>query len=173
MPALDWVLKELYNVNQSLVKNNKATADVVSSASVELSKIDKELANAARNYHSIKAYFNFLLNRESEAEIQVDTTLVSGSLKKYELSDLTNQAIANRQELLQAKGGMAASEYLVSLSRSNAALPNLSVAGDLGAQGFQYKFNNDQRYWLVQFNLTWDIFTGGKKQAKTQFSKSY
>jgi outer membrane protein TolC len=45
------------------------------------------------------------------------------------------------------------------------------VAGDLGAQGFQYKFNSDQRYWLVQFNLTWDIFTGGKKQAKTQQAK--
>ena len=165
------VLHELYKVNQALVKNNKATADVVSSASVELSKVDKELANAARNYHSIKAYFNFLLNREVDADIQIDSTLAATSLRKYELNDLTSQAIANRQEILQAQGGMTATEYLVSLSKSNSALPNLSVAGDLGAQGFQYKFNSDQRYWLVQFNLTWDIFTGGKKQAKTQQAK--
>jgi outer membrane protein TolC len=165
------VLKELYEVNQSLVKNNKATADVISNASLELSKTDKELANAARNYHSLKAYFNFLLNRDSNVEIQIDSTLNSYLKKEYELDSLTNLALANRQEIQQVKSGMAANEYLVSLSRKNAALPNVSVVGDLGAQGNQYRFNSDQRYWLVQFSLSWDIFTGGKKQAKTQQAK--
>ncbi len=165
------VLQALYKVNQALVMNDKATADVVSSASVEVSKVDKEIANAARNYQSAKAYFNFLLNREADAEIQLDSTLLSAGIKKYELGELTNQAIVNRQEIQQAKGGMSATGYLVNLSKSNAALPNLSVVGDLGAQGNEYKFNSDQRYWLVQFNLTWDIFTGGKKQAKTQQAK--
>ncbi len=165
------VLKELYDVNQSLLKNNKATADVVSNALLELSKTDKELANAARNYHSLKAYFNFLLNRDNDADIQIDSTLTSYLKKEYNIDSLTQQAFANRQEIQQVKSGITANEYLVNLSRKNAALPNLSVVGDLGAQGNQYKFNSDQRYWLVQFNLSWDIFTGGKKQAKTQQAK--
>ena len=169
--ATSRVLRELYKVNQTLVENHKATADVVSSAGVEVSKIDRELADAARNYHSAKAYFNFLLNRESDAEIISDTTLTQAFLKYYNLDELTTEALANRQEIQQVKSGLKANEYLLTLSRANAALPKISVVGDLGAQGFEYKFNADQRYWLAQFNLTWDIFRGGEKQARTQQAK--
>jgi outer membrane protein len=39
---------------------------------------------------------------------------------------------------------------------------------DLGYQGFEYKFNNEQQYALMQLNLTWDLFRGMERKAKTR-----
>ena len=50
-------------------------------------------------------------------------------------------------------------------------LPQISLVGDAGYQGYRYKFDDDQRYWLVQFSLTWDLFKGGEKRSKIQRAK--
>jgi len=161
-------LTELVKVNQKLVANQKATRDVVLGAEYELNKIDQQLAEAAKNHEVSKSYFNFLLNRDLVAEVIVDTTLVSGGYKAESLDQLRILALSQRQEIKQLQGGLTASEHLVELNRTSSLLPKINVVGDIGYQGFEYKFDNSQQYALVQFSLSWDIFKGGEKRAKTQ-----
>jgi hypothetical protein len=40
--------------------------------------------------------------------------------------------------------------------------------GDIGYQGFQYKFDSPQQFYLVQFGLSWDLFKAGEKKTKIQ-----
>ncbi len=162
------LLQELVRVNQKLVQNQKATRDVLLSAEYELNKIEQQQAEAVKNRENARAYFNFLLNRDLQAEVLADTLLSERLESRYDLASLKAEALASRQEIKQAQGGLLASHHAVDLNKSSALLPKLNVVGDVGYQGFEYKFNNDQQYWLVQFSLSWDLFKGGERNARTQ-----
>jgi len=162
------ILLELLKINQSLVANAKATKDVVLNTEYELNKIEQQIADNEKNHQVAQAYFNFLLNREMNSSIERDSTLSALENDQQEIPALTNIALKQRQELQQLQNGLRANQQLIGLSKGNALLPKINVVGDVGYQGFYYKFNNDQKYWLVQFGLTWDIFKGGEKRAKTQ-----
>jgi outer membrane protein len=164
-------LGELVQLNEKLVANNKVTRDVLSSSEYEYTKVDQQIAEATKNNQTAKAYFNFLLNRDWSAEIVKDTLLISGIGKDETLEVLTKQAWEKRQEIKQLEGAARANNQLVSMAGGNKYLPKLSAVADLGYQGFQYKFNSEQQYALLQFNLTWDLFKGGEKKAKARQSQ--
>jgi outer membrane protein TolC len=94
--------------------------------------------------------------------------MVSTAQVNQNLNDLTDEAIKNRQEVKQLEGGMRANEELVGLQKGNAWLPKINAVGDIGYQGFQYKFDQPQQFYLVQFGLSWDIFKGGEKRMRVQ-----
>jgi outer membrane protein TolC len=162
------LILELLKINRKLVANDKATKEVVLNAEYELNKIEQQLAEAEKNNAVSKSYFNFLLNRDLSSIIEKDTTLAKSIASAYNLQDLTTQAIDQRQELKQAQRSLQVGEQAVLLNKNNALLPQINLVGDVGYQGFKYKFDDDQRYWLVQFSLSWDLFKGGEKHAKIQ-----
>jgi len=162
------LLHELLRINQKLVTNAKATKDVVLNTEYEINKTEQQIAENEKNYQVAQAYFNFLLNREMNSSIEKDSTLSVSSNDGQEVSSLTATALQQRQELQQLQNGLRAGEQIIGLSKGNAFLPKINVVGDVGYQGFIYTFRSDQQYWLVQFGLTWDIFKGGEKRARTQ-----
>ncbi len=161
-------LSELLKINQSLVANAKATKDVVLNTEYELNKTEQQIAENEKNDQVAQTYFNFLLNRELNAAIEKDTALSASLSDQQAISSLTSTALQQRQELTQLQNGLRANEQLINLSKGNAYLPKINVVGDIGYQGFYYTFGSDQKYWLVQFAMTWDIFKGGEKRARTQ-----
>lgn len=162
------LLEELLKINQSLVANSKATKDVVLSTEYELNKTEQQIAESEKNNQVAQSYFNFLLNRELNSSIDKDSTLSVAGTDQSEIPALTDMALKQRQELVQLQSSLKASEQVVGLNRGNAFLPKINVVGDVGYQGFSYTFGSDQRYWLVQFGLTWDIFKGGEKRSRVQ-----
>jgi outer membrane protein len=162
------LILELAKLNKSLVDNGKATRDVVLHAEYELSKIDHQLSDAEKNKDVAQAYFNFLLNKDFASPIQADTTLTSALAATQSLDELKATALSNRSEIQQIQGGLHASQQVIELSKGNALLPKLSLVGDIGYQGFEYRFNDEQQFWLVQFSLTWDLWRGGERRSKTQ-----
>ena len=165
------LLTELLKINQKLVANDKATKDVVLNAAYELDKIEFQLAQARKNNQVAKSYFNFLLNRDLSASIDKDSTIRASLAEQSELKTLTETALAQRQEIKQLQGVLQTNEQVIGLSKGNAYLPKVNAVGDLGYQGFKYKFDNPQQYWLVQFSLSWDLFKGGEKKVKMQQAK--
>jgi outer membrane protein TolC len=162
------LLQELLKVNTSLVANAKATKDIVLNTEYELSKLEQQIAENEKNNQVARAYFNFLLNRDLEASIVKDTTVMSTATTNVNLEQLTQEAISNRQEVKQLEGGLRANEQIVGLQKGNALWPKVNVVGDIGYQGFQYKFDQPQQFYLVQFGLSWDLFKGGEKKTRVQ-----
>ena len=158
-------LQELVQLNEKLVANNKVTRDVLLASEYELNKVEQQIAEVEKNNQSAQAYFNFLLNRDWSAEILKDSTIIA-ALAANGIDTLTQQAWANRQEIRQLEGASRANSQLVNMANANMLLPKLSAVADLGYQGYYYKFNNDQRYALAQFNLTWDLFRGNERKSK-------
>jgi outer membrane protein len=162
------LLNELVRLNQKLVSNNVLTKDVVLSAEYELSKLEQQQSEARRNHEVAKAYFNFLLNRDLNESIAIDTALTLTTLPALStLESLTTEALQNRQELKQLAHSLQAAQNAVRLHELAGARPSLFVGGNAGFQGFGYSFNG-QAYVVGQFGLSWDLFKGYERKSKTQ-----
>ena len=165
------VLNELARLNEKLVSNNVATKEVVTSARYEISKAVQQLAVAEKNRETARAYFNFLLNRELTAAVDVDSSLTKILPESKEnLADLQQTALRGRQELAQLNGSLDAARTAVKLNEANAKIPNVYIGGNTGFQGFGYTFQN-QAYAIAQVGLQWDLFRGYEKRSKIQQAK--
>jgi outer membrane protein len=161
-------MDDLVALNKKLLSNYKVTRDVVLTSEYEQAKVEQLLAEAQKNNQTAQAYFNFLLNRDWSTQILKDSALVAGLHTSYVTDSLTRAAISNRQEIKQLEGASRANDVLLDMAHANQFLPKLFAVGDIGYQGFEYKFNKDQQYALMQFNLTWDLFRGLERKAKTR-----
>lgn len=162
------VLTELRRFNESLVKNNVATRDVVATADYELSKVDKEVYSLRSNQNTARAYFNFLINRDLQSDVTLDTSLLRRPLPDYALPELITYAQQHRQEFAALQSGIQASESAQRLQEANRNLPDAYIGGEIGFQGFGYTFDKEQAYAIGQIGVTYDLFNGGQNKTKVQ-----
>lgn len=163
-------LNKFLQFNQKLVNNNVATKDVVLSAEYEISKLDQQLATLEKNRNIAKSYFNFLLNRDLNENIEIDNTFAKTLPPFEKLEDLQAQSLTSRPELNQLRTGVQVSETAIKLQEANAKYPQVFVGGNAGFQGFGYKFVG-QAYAIGQVGLSWDLYHGKEKKHKIQQAK--
>ncbi|MDX2247506.1 MAG: TolC family protein [Bacteroidia bacterium] len=160
------LIREIIRVNQRLLEHHKTTPDAVSRAETELAQLKEQEAQAIEQNQTAKAYFNFLLNRPL-AETIIRDTLIQRSVPVVGLEQALNQSIINRAELDQLTSAKEAGEYALRINRA-ASLPRVVAVVDAGAQGYGYAFDKDQRFWLGQVSLQWDLFKGFQNDARVQ-----
>jgi outer membrane protein TolC len=160
-------LGKLIDFNENLVKNKVALKDIVLSAKYEQSKIKQQLTQVESQSKIAKAYFNFLLNRPANSEIEVDRVYIETIPSTEEDQFYQNNALRNRPEFMQLQSGINVSETAIQLAEKNTKLPELYFGGSAGFQGFGYTFK-DQAFAVGQVGLKWDLFHGKEKQYKIQ-----
>lgn len=165
------VLLELRRFNESLVKNNVATRDIVATAEYELSKADNEIFSYQTKQNSARAVFNYLVNNDFKQVVQIDTNLLKGVVPVYNLEILMQQTLQKRQELSAIESMLSASETNVKRNEANQKFPDLYVGGSAGFQGFGYKFNKNQAYGLAQIGLSYKLYDGNLEKSKTQATR--
>lgn len=163
------LLKELLRTNKKLVKYDKATEDVIYSVEYELQKLESDRANILQQRVLAKTYFNTLLNRNLNNEIEEDQSIHLQNAQKLDANDLLNVALQNRAEIKQIERGILAGQIAEELEKRN-NLPTLGLQVQAGFQGFGYTFE-DQAYATVGFGLQWNIFEGKQKQHRLQQSQ--
>ncbi len=160
------LLKENTRVNERLFANDKITIDNVYRSRAELSKLDKSIAEAVKYNKSAKAYFNFLLNKPLELEIEIlDEKKLAPFEKGLQFSQ--EYAINIREELDMIKSYKNANDYNLKMNKFNKT-PNLTAVVDYGFQGEEYKFTSDDDFVMASFVLSWDLFKGFQNNAKIQ-----
>jgi outer membrane protein len=163
------LLEENIRVNKSLYKNDKVTIDHVFRSEAELSKLEQQKAETNKQQHMAASYFNFLLNREYDAEILADTSQrLAAPLQSFEEARLN--ALDNRDELEKVKNYKSAAQNSYRINSSN-RLPVLFGAVDYGFQGEKYSFTRDDDFVLASLVLRWDLFKGFQNNAKIQQSR--
>ncbi|MCD4772638.1 MAG: TolC family protein, partial [Bacteroidales bacterium] len=130
------LLKENIRVNERLFANDKITIDNVYRSKAELSKLEQSIAEAIKFNKSSKAYFNFLLNKPLESEIEISDKIEFVSLEK-ELQNSQENAINNREELQQIQSYKNANDYNLKMNKLNKA-PTFTAVVDYGFQGEKY-----------------------------------
>lgn len=153
------LLTENLKLTESLVKNNLALKSNLLKVTADLNKNNALKTEAENNIKSASAYLNFLLNKPLDTAVIADTTI-------YNTNDNnTFVSVTGREELLQLKSGINQTKQFVNMKRSY-LLPTVGTFLDAGYQGFYYKFNNDQRYYLGGVQLKWNLFNGMQNRNK-------
>ncbi len=164
------LLTDFVKFNEKLVNNNVATKDVVFSAEYEVSKLDQQVAVLDKNRQSVKAFLNYLMNRDFSTEIIADTNFVKQATPNTALAQIKEDALAHRQELTQLRTNIKVSQTAIKLQEMNMIRPQVFIGGNAGFQGFGYKFK-DQAYTIIQAGMTWDLYHGYEKKSKIQQAK--
>ncbi len=158
------LVNENIRVNESLLRNGVRNNTALTRSQTEKEKIEAAVTQARNTAKNAKAYFNFLLNRDLAADIEIDSTLFRSNTAPAEQA-------REREELVQLKTGIAAYSLAEKMQRSY-LIPKLNTFLDLGSQGFDFKYDNKTQYFMWGVNLQWDLFAGGQHKYKTLQAKA-
>ncbi|WP_375586846.1 TolC family protein [Flagellimonas aurea] len=153
------LVRENQRVNHSLFKNDKINRTAVLRSDNEVLRIEADLETAKQTSNNAKTYFNFLLNRGLDTEIETD--LDNGNLPNALVEDRTQE----REELLKLGQVKEINDNVGKLTRSH-WYPTLSGFADFGFQDFDFEVNRDSRYYFAGIGLEWNIFSGNKNKYR-------
>lgn len=161
------VLEEQLRVMQRLVEVGRATPDALSRARAELSEAEQREAEAAQLVQATAQSFNLVVGREITAPIEM---VDAGDLGLDALPDLElalSSGRAGREELRAVDAARRTADAQRRVAQGS-YLPNLAVAVDYGIQGNEYRFARDADFTLVSVVASWNVFNGGRDQARVQ-----
>lgn len=159
------VLEALLEFNQLRYEQHQVTKDVVYRAQFQLEELKADQATAEERVTTSQAYFNFILNRSMDAPIVVDSLLMVKATLDYPID--IEEAYRYRPELVQLHSAQQAQHYLLKQAQRS-RLPQVTGVLDLGFQGDGYRFDSDQKYYLINFSLSWNLFSGFQNQTQIQ-----
>jgi outer membrane protein TolC len=165
------LLKENLRVSRSLYENDKATRDVVYRAEAELSEIEQQKAEAVKGRTLARAYFNFLLNRPLDTEVEVEFPEGLPPEPEEDLGGLEERALAMRHEPRQLRSAIGVARNSARLSGS-AYLPGIVFAFDYGYEGEIYRFGDEDDFWMGSLVLQWDLFSGLQRKARVDQARA-
>ncbi len=161
-------LRRLVAFNTSRFNEDQITKDEVYRSEFELEQLISDQASAISRLETAQAYFNFLLNQPHDTHIDIDSTLRTTQLVE-EIS--LDRAYQSRYEIRQINAAQEAQLNAYKMASASRMLPQINAVGDLGYQGFGYTFDSDQDFWLLNFNMQWNIFSGFQKKQQQQRAK--
>jgi outer membrane protein TolC len=162
--------KENLRVSESIFNAGKATHDVVFRARAELSRTEQEKLNMENLQRQSRSYFNFVLNQPFDTMIEPLNPETLPLLTIPDFESAKKEAFINREELLQIKNVVAASDDNAAIARSR-YFPGINAVVDYGFQGEEYRFTDQDDFWMASIVLEWNIFNGYQDKAKLEQAK--
>ena len=161
------VLDENVRVSERLVSAGGATPDVVLRARAERSDLLQQLAEARRARDAARRGFNLLRDEDPDAPVALasDSTLLPAD--SLTLEALEASALANREELRQADGGIRLSNAGRRAAES-AFLPTVALSTSYGVQGARYRFDRRSDVAVASLVFSWNLLNGGQDDARRQ-----
>lgn len=174
---------------QRLVDENLRTAErrlaagdalpaEVASARAETFAVAGRRAGADRDRDVARAFLNTLLDRpldapvpEPEAEGANAAEREAARLSADEALALQEDAVRDRQELVQLDAAVRASESTLDLARADLR-PSVSIAVDAGIQGRGYVPDDDGPYYLASVVAAWTLWGGGADRAELRQARA-
>jgi outer membrane protein len=149
-------------INESLVKNGKILPAYLLRSKAELENVKAELTTAVSNVSNARRYFNFLINRDLEGEIDITEVPI-----EIPVLDTSARAPLVREELQMTKVSIDINRSLLHMTRLN-RLPKIHGFLDLGSQASDWQYNSDSRYYLFGVQLSLPLFQGFRNDLNIQ-----
>ncbi len=150
------LVEENLRTTRSLYENNQVTMDVVYSAVAQVEEVEQQLAVARKDRQVARSYFNYLLNRDYDAAIDIlpETELPQVA---QSVDAARRQAFQQREEFQQLNYAISASDQKIKLDKGN-YLPQLTMVADYGFQGTEYSFTDEDDFFQGSLVLSWNVF---------------
>ncbi len=161
------LLIENLRVNKSLYDNGKVTIDKVYRSEAEVSKLDKQIANADKNINVSKSYFNFLINRDLTSDIERYS--ISSDYNRYDSLKIDEFRERNEQ-LMLLKSQLNISKHMINNSKAS-YLPTVAAGFDVGYNAEDYSLGANDDFMVATVSLSWNIFSGFSSSHKIKMAK--
>ncbi|MGW8314502.1 MAG: TolC family protein [Bacteroidales bacterium] len=161
------LVEENNRVSRRLFENDKVTIDAVYRSEAEMSQVEVQQAQASNLKQASQAYFNFLLNRPLDTQIELLRT--EPYPLEITLDEASDQAIQNRFELKQLQEYQVLNQYVTDMHRGK-NIPGVYGVVDYGYQGEEYRFTKDDDFLLASLVLRWTLFQGTVNRQKVKES---
>jgi len=162
------LVTENLRVSQRLFENDKVTIDAVYRSESEQSKVEVQRAQTNNFLEASRSYFNFLLNRPLETNIELMT--LNPVPPVVSLDEASKLAIQNRNELVQIEQYQKINEHMTDLHRGK-NIPGLFGVVNYGFQGEQYNFTYENDFVMASLVMKWNLFQGSTNRQKVQQSR--
>ncbi len=154
------ILQESERVNKTLIANGMANPTVLMRSQNEISRIMDEKLAAENTRKNAAAYFNFLLNKDFQASIAIDSILIG-----QEVPVFVGSGHGHREELDKLAAAQQINQTILKLNQSYKK-PKLGGILDLGSQGTATTFNTKNFFALLGLSLDVPIYAGGRNLQK-------
>jgi outer membrane protein TolC len=141
-------------INESLLRNGKSLPANYLRSKSEAERVKAELNSAQNRASNARKYFNFLLNREMDTEINTNYNVADTN--PVDTAFLVVEGREELQMLRTAKEINESSLKLTKLSR----LPKVNAFFDMGSQASDWRVDGNSRYYLVGVQLSMPLFQG-------------
>lgn len=141
-------------VNESLLRNGKSLPANYLRSKSEAERVKADLNSAENRVVNARKYFNFLLNKPLDREIEVSYDLADATVLDSASTDITS-----REELKMIKTSRDINAASIRLNRLT-RVPKVNAFLDLGSQAADWKFNDKSKYYLVGVQLSLPLFQG-------------
>ena len=167
--STELLLQQIKRFNEALVRNQKATDEIIANVNYEIFKLAGQRAAVQQQSQTAGALFNVLLNRPLDSSIDIERPQDDPYQVVEELATLQQSAKNNRLELTQVEKGIQANQLLTELYENN-KLPTVGLQVSAGFEGFGYTFDSNQAIATVGIGVQWTLFQG--KQLRNQVQQS-
>ena len=131
----------------------------------ELSKLEQQRLEAEKNVTLSRSYFNFLLNRPLDADIDIQEDFPLCSRLFRTASQWNPVPCSSVRNSGSCSHAIAAAANHVKLNQST-LLPGITAVVDYGFQGEKYRFSKQDDYWMASLVLNWNLFNGFQDDAR-------
>ncbi|MES1223715.1 MAG: TolC family protein, partial [Bacteroidota bacterium] len=155
-------------VNEKLVENGKGLPAYVLRSNSEIENVKAQITNAEQQANNARLYFNFLLNRNQDEEID---THYNPDKQVKTIPDLIagSNPSGSREEIKALQQSVTLNETVLQMNKA-VYYPKLNGFLDLGSQAQNWKFNSQSRYYMVGLQLDVPIFAGFRNRNKIKQS---
>ena len=151
--ALELVNKNV-DINESLLRNGKSLPANYLRSKSELERVKAELNSAQNRVANARKYFNFLLNKDLDAHIDVNYQALEA-----EQADTTHLMVEGREELQMLRTAKEINRTTLRLTKLS-RVPKVNAFFDLGSQAANWRVNDNSQYYLVGVQLSMPLFQG-------------
>ena len=164
------LMAENLRISEKLYQANMVTREVIFRAQAECSLIEQQKLTAENQKTLAQSYFNFLLNRSLTSEIIINDSLSAFKPSIFNYDSLLNAALNNREEIKQLKILTDITKKNTSITKTS-FIPGINGVLDYGFQGEQYRFTEDDDFWMASLVLQWNLFKGFQDKARYEQSR--
>jgi outer membrane protein len=142
-------------VNESLLKNGKSLPANYLRSKSEQERVKAELNSARNRVTNARKYFNFLLNKNLDEEINTNYMVVEETIQV----DTASATVNGREELHLLQTAREINHTTLRMNKLN-RLPKVNAFLDLGSQAYNWKYNDQSRYYLMGVQFSLPVFQG-------------
>lgn len=160
--------KEGLRTNERLVEHGKGLPAYVLRSNGEVAEAEAGLTEAALKVRNARLYFNSLLNRAADTDI--DTAFNREAALLAVAGALGGDTAGGRREELQSLAvAIGIRETKLKMDKQF-AVPKLNAFLDLGSQSEGFQFNGQTRYYMAGLQLELPLFNGNRNRHTVQQS---